>query len=399
MTDHGRLGGRLRRGALRARSGPWNADAAAIAAIVGLLVIVGLVMSFSASFVDAAQGGDPFGVFRRQAAWAAVGVVVFVVVAATDHRVWRPLAWVLLPLSMLGLALVLLPGVGLVEGGSSRWLAVGPVVVQPSEIAKLALLLWLAEVHARKREHGVDLHARPSHLLVPALPALGVVGGLVLLEPDLGTALLLALIVALVLWVEGVRLPTFAVLVGSGAALAAVAAIVAPYRFARILGWWRPEADPLGSGYQLLQSVYALATGGWFGVGLGQSRGKWNFIPNPETDFVFAIIGEELGLVGAAVVLFMFVALLAIGLRVTRGASDTFGRIVAFGVTGWIAGQAIVNVGAVTGLLPITGVTLPLVSVGGSSLVVTLAALALVVAVARDAAPDRVASDRTEAAA
>lgn len=395
----GRLARGLRRGAARARSGPWSADAAAITGIVALLVLLGLAMSFSASFVDAAQAGDPFGVFRRQAVWAGVGVAVFALVAASDHRVWRPLAWLLLPASVIGLVAVLIPGVGLVEGGASRWLAVGPVVVQPSEVAKLAVVLWLADVHTRKREHGLDLHARPSHLLVPALPTLAVVGGLVLVEPDLGTALLLALIVALVLWVEGIRLPTLAVVAAVGLSAAAVAAVVAPYRVARLAAWWEPEAAPLGSGYQLLQSVYALATGGWFGVGLGQSRGKWNFIPNPETDFVFAIIGEELGLVGAGAVLLLFSALLAVGLRVARGAPDTFGRIVAFGVTGWITGQAIVNVGGVTGLLPITGVTLPLVSVGGSSLVVTLTALALLVSIARSQAPEPQPAPDLEAAA
>jgi cell division protein FtsW len=383
----------------RARSGQWTGDALGLTAVVAVLVIIGLVMSFSASFVESAQGGDPFGVFRRQAAWATVGVVAFLFVSSTHPRTWRWLSWPLLLASIAGLVLVLVPGVGLTEGGSTRWLGVGPVIVQPSEIAKLAVLLWLADVHARKREHGMELDDRTSHLLVPALPLLAVVAALILAEPDLGTALIVSLIVLLVLWMDGIRLRFLVPLAAVGAVAAFAAAILEPYRFARVAGWLDPNQDPLGSGYQLLQSLYALGSGGWFGVGLGQSRGKWNFIPNPETDFIFAIIGEELGLVGASVVLLLFLALLVIGLRIARGTSDHFGRIVAFGVTGWIVGQAIVNIGAVTGLLPITGVTLPLVSVGGSSLVVTLVALALVVAIARASQAESHHDRRAEVAA
>jgi cell division protein FtsW len=354
-----------------------------LAVIVLVLVVVGLTMSFSASFVDAAEGGDPFGVFRRQLLWAVVGVPLFFLVAALDDRAWRRASWLLLAAALAGLVLVLVPGMGITQGGSTRWLGLGPLVVQPAEVAKLATLLWLADVYTRKREHGIDLDRRRSHLLVPALPLLGVLAVLVMLEPDLGTTLLLALIVTLVLWAEGLAIRTLAALGVVGGVLAAAAAVLEPYRFARISGWLNPGADPLETGYQLLQSLYALGSGGWFGLGLGSSRGKWNFVPNPESDFIFAIIGEELGLVGAAAVLALFAGLLVVGLRVARRVPDRFGRVVAVGVSGWIAGQALVNVGAVTGLLPITGVTLPLVSVGGSSLVSTLVALGILVATAR----------------
>lgn len=364
------------------RPGTWTPEATGIALVVAALLVLGLVMSFSASIVGAAEGGDPFGVFQRQLVWAAVGIPAFVAAALLPHRTWRALSWVLLLGGIAGLVAVLIPGVGVTQGGSTRWLAVGPFIVQPSELAKLATLLWLADVLARKRRlAGADLDVR--HLLVPAIPLLLLEAGLLLLEPDLGTALLIALIVVLVLVVEGLPAGTLAALLTGGAGLTAVAAVMAPYRFARITAWWEPEADPLGGGYQLLQSLYALGSGGWFGLGLGSSRGKWNFVPNPETDFIFAIIGEELGLVGAMLVLVLFAALLVIGLRVARRAPDRFGRTVAFAITGWIAGQALLNVGAVTGLVPITGVTLPLVSVGGSSLVSTLLALGILTTVAR----------------
>jgi cell division protein FtsW len=367
--------------------GEWTRDASLITVITAMLVVVGLVMSFSASFVDGAQSGNPFAVFVRQVMWGAVGVVAFAVVTRLDHRIWRRLSWPLIALALIGLVLVLVPGVGITRYGSTRWLGFPPLVVQPSEIAKLALLLWLADVLHRKRPADGSVQ-RLEHLMVPAIPALVAMAALVLLQPDLGTTILLALIVGSVLWVEGLPGKMVAGCAAAAVGAIAVLAAVAPYRVARVHGWLQPEADPLGTGYQLIQSRFALGSGGVFGVGLGSSRGKWNFIPNPETDFIFAILGEELGLVGAGLVLAMFAALLYVGLRVAYECEDPFGRTVAFGVTAWIVGQALINVGTVTGLLPITGVTLPLVSVGGSSLVTSLVALGILVSIARHPASD-----------
>jgi cell division protein FtsW len=367
--------------------GAWTGDASALTVVTALLLLIGLVMSFSASFVDAAEAGDPFGVFRRQLMWSVLGVVAFALTARTDHRVWRRLCWPLMALAVVGLVLVLVPGVGLTRFGSTRWLGFGPFVVQPSEIAKLAVLLWLADVLHRKRPADGSVH-RMEHLMIPAVPTLVLFAGLVLLQPDLGTTILLGLIVGAVLWVEGLPGRMVGGMVLAGVLAIGVLAAVAPYRVARVTGWLHPEADPLGTGYQLIQSQLALGSGGVFGLGLGSSRGKWNFIPNPETDFIFAIIGEELGLVGAIFVLALFAALLYLGLRVAYVAEEPFGRTVAFGVTAWVVGQALINVGTVTGLLPITGVTLPLVSVGGSSLVSTLIALGVLTSIARQPAPE-----------
>jgi cell division protein FtsW len=377
-----RAGERLERLRGRFEPGPWTADASAVTVITVLLLLTGLVMSFSASFVDAAEAGDPFGVFRRQIVWALLGIPAFVLAASVHHGRWRRLAWPLLGLAIAGLVLVLVPGIGVTRFGSTRWLGFGPLVIQPSEIAKLAALLWVADVLERKRPKDGSLHD-PSHLAVPAVPLLAILAVLVLLQPDLGTTILLGLIIGAVLWVEG--LPARYVGVGVVAAVAAIGAlaVIAPYRLARITGWLDPESDPLGSGYQLLQALFAMGEGGVFGLGLGASRAKWNHVPNPETDFIFAIIGEELGLAGAAGVLALFAALLYFGLRVAYAAEDGFGRTVAFAVTAWVVGQALINVGTVTGLLPITGVTLPLVSVGGSSLVSTLVALGILVSIAR----------------
>jgi len=369
---------------LRARWAPgaWNGTATALTVVTLLLLLFGLVMSFSASFVDAAQSGDAFAVFRRQLLWASIGLPVFILVANLDHRLWRQLAWPLLAIAVGGLVLLLIPGVGETRYGSTRWLGIGSLSIQPSELAKLAVLLWVADVLERKRPRDGQLHTT-EHLLIPALPLFGLVGALVLAQPDLGTTILLAMIVGAVLWVEGLPARYVAAAFVLGGALVALLAFLAPYRVARIRGWLWPEQFPLDEGFQLLQSLYALGSGGVFGLGLGSSRGKWNFIPNPETDFIFAVIGEELGLVGALLVIALFSALLYLGLKAAYAADDDFGRTVALAITAWLVGQALINVGTVTGLLPITGVTLPLLSVGGSSLVSTLAALGILVSITR----------------
>ena len=385
-------GGLVHRVRSRVRpSGPWSRDAISLVVLVGLLLLVGLVMTLSASFVADAESGDAFATFTNQLVYAVVGLAGFGVAARFHHDLWRPLSWPMLGVALVALVMVIIPGVGYTQFGSTRWIAVGPYIVQPSELAKLASLLWLADVVARKREQraarlgvAVDKVTLPTnHLLVPAVPLLGVEALLVMLEPDLGTTLLLTLIVFLVLWFEGISMRLVLTLGGVTIAASLVAIRLAEYRMARITGWLDPEADPLGSGWQLLQSLYALGNGGWFGTGLGASRGKWEYIPNPETDFIFAIIGEELGLVGALFVVTLFSLILLLGLRIAAGAKDHFGRTVAAGVTAWLVGQAFLNIGTVTGLLPITGVTLPLVSVGGSSLVSTLVAFGILCSIAR----------------
>lgn len=365
------------------RSGPWTTDALALLVLVTVLTGFGLVMALSASFATDAVGGGAFTTFTDQATFAAIGLVLYGVAAGVDHRVWRWLSWPMLVVAVVGLVMVVLPGVGLERNGATRWIAVGPYEVQPTELAKLATALWLADVTARKRELWPSGPLPTKHLLVPALPLFGVLAVLVMLEPDLGTTLLLALIVFLGLWFEGVPLRILVGLGGVTLVATVVAISTAGYRLARIRGWLDPEGDPAVAGYQLLQSLYALGSGGVLGTGLGESRGKWAFIPNPETDFIFAIIGEELGLLGALLVLGLFTGLLVVGIRVARTTTDRFGRVVAGVLTAWLVGQAFLNIGTVTGLLPITGVTLPLVSVGGSSLVSTLVALGILTSIAR----------------
>ena len=345
------------------------------------LTVTGLVMVLSASSVSAyARYGSSFLFFWRQLAYAAVGAVALLCTARMRYRTWQRLAAPLLAATAILLALVLHPGAGRVAGGSARWLALGPVTVQPSELAKLAVVVFAAAVLARKW----GLLGDPTHLVVPLVPVVGVVCAMVYVQPDLGPTVILVGSVFLLLFTAGVRLRY---LVVSGGLLSALALLtMQPYQRARLVAFLDPWADARNTGYQLIQSLIALASGGWFGVGLGASRQKWMYVPNAHTDFIFSILGEELGLVGAFLVLAAFGALLYGGVRVALRAPDTFGRLLAAGIVSWLGLQIVVNLGAVTGLLPITGVPLPLLSYGGSSLVVTLAAVGTLVSIARASA-------------
>jgi cell division protein FtsW len=363
-----------------------------LAATVAVLSVLGLVMTFSASFVQSTlDTGDAFALFTRQLQWSALGVPVMVAAAAVDHRTWRRIALPLLLLS-LGLAvLVLVPGVGVMVNGARRWLDFGPARFQPSELLKLTVPLYLAHALTRRwpQLRAGDLHA----LLLPALPVMLAAAGLVLAGPDLETAVLIVVVGGIALYVAG--LPTRIVVAGAGATFVAalVAIATSDFRRGRIAAWLDPLSDPTNYGYQTLQGYLALGSGGWFGVGLGQGRGKWLYIPNAHTDFIFAIIGEELGLVGALFVLSLFAALAVAGIRTARRAPDPFGRLLAAAITGWLLLQAAINMGSVVGLLPVTGVTLPLVSFGGSSLVITMLALGMLMSIARAGTPSGAAAD------
>ena len=345
------------------------------------LVLLGVVMILSASSVYSfASYGSSFWFFKKQLLWAVLGLAAFFVLSRVDYRRLRPFGYVALPAVALLLGAVLVPGLGISAGGSSRWLPLGPLAFQPSEVAKFVLVLFAAAVFSGKEE---AMFSRVSHVLIPMVPALGLLAGLVMMQPDLGTTLLLAVIAAGLLFVAGARLRHLIPLSLLGAALAVVAGVLEPYRRDRILAFMDPWKDPLGNGYQVIQSLIALGSGRWFGVGLGASRQKWSYIPNAHTDFIFSILGEEMGLLGTLAVLGLFSFLAYLGLRIARNAPDRFGMLVASGITIWISVQVLVNIGAATATLPITGVPLPLVSFGGTSLVVSLAAMGTLVSIAR----------------
>jgi cell division protein FtsW len=338
-------------------------------------------MILSASSVSSfATYGSSFMFFKRQLIWAALGVGFFVLFAQVDYRRLRGVSY-LLVLAVMGLLVaVLVPGLGTVAGGSSRWLALGPLSFQPSEVAKLALILFAADVFSRKEEKKLQ---ELSHTMLPLVPVLGGLTLLVIMQPDMGTTLVLGCIGLGILFVAGSPLRYVFPLGGAGLLLAIAAAFSEDYRRARVLAFLDPWADPLNTGYQTIQSLMAMGSGGWFGLGLGASRQKWSYIPNAHTDFIYAILGEEMGLLGTLSVLGMFAFLAYLGIRIARSAPDRFGTLVATGITVWIAFQALVNIGAVTAALPVTGVPLPLVSFGGSSLVVSLIAMGILTNIAR----------------
>ncbi len=348
---------------------------------ISALLVVGIVMILSASSVQSfANYGSSFVFFKKQLVSVALGLAAFFVAYRIDYRRLKGFGYLLLPAVALLLFLVLLPGVGVTVGGSQRWIRLGFTDFQPSELAKFALILFAADVFARKEE---STFLEFSHTAIPMLPAIGILAGLIMMQPDLGTTMLLAFIAIGMLFVAGAPLRHIIPIGFSGAGLAIMAGLAAPYRRERIMAFMDPWKDPLESGYHAIQSMIALGSGGFLGVGLGASRQKWSYIPNAHTDFIYAIIGEELGLLGTFGVLGLFLFLAFMGIRTAVKAPDRFGMLIASGITIWISLQALVNMGAVTSSLPITGVPLPLVSFGGTSLVISLAAMGVLLNIAK----------------
>lgn len=368
--------------AMLAPSGEVTQEFLLLAATGAVLLVLGLLMTFSASFVQStADTGDPFGIFARQLLWCAIGLLPLLVTTLTDYRTWRPLSGLLLVVTLVALVVVLVPGIGVQVSGARRWIDLGAFRFQPTELAKLSVPLFLSALLARRwsRLRGGDLHA----LLMPAMPMLALLAVLVMGEPDLETAALIVAIGGVVLFAAGLPGRLIAWAVACLGAFGAVAIASTPFRRARLAAWFDPMSYADTYGYQTVQGFIALGSGGLLGVGLGQSRGKWLYVPNAHTDFIYAIIGEELGLAGAMFVLLLFALLAVGGLRTARLAPDPFGRLLAAGITGWLLLQAFINIGSVVGLLPVTGVTLPLVSFGGSSLVFTMAGYGLLLSIAR----------------
>ena len=355
---------------------------ALLVVVVALMCLLGLMMVLSASSVEALKDyGGAWVFFERQLIWLVIGAVALVAVARTDYHRWRRLARPSVLVSVGLLLLVLVPGVGLQVSGSTRWLGFGAIRIQPSEMAKLALLLFSADLLARRADRVYERGA----IVRPLLVVTGVFAALVLLEPDMGTALILMMIALTIVFIGGLPLLKMAGLLIGTAAGGLIVGFAESYRRDRLFSFLDPWKDASNTGYQVAQSLVALGSGKVTGVGLGASRAKWGFLPNAHTDFIFAIIGEELGLLGTVLVVGLFVAFVVLGVQAALRAPDRFGTLLAAGVTGWVGGQALVNMGAVTGRLPVTGVPLPFVSFGGSSLVVTMAAVGLLVSVARSA--------------
>lgn len=349
--------------------------------LIALVVTFGLVMTLSASSVYALDStGSAYTVFVRQSLWVVAGILAMVGCAAIPYQKWTRWVPVILVIVFALLVMVKVPGLGISVNGARRWVGWGPIRLQASEFAKFGFLLAGAALLAKKRRLLHD----PIHAIVPVVfPLWMAVAFLVMLEPDLGTTLVITSICFFLLFVAGVRVRFMAALGGIGAVAVTVLAYAEPYRRARMLSFIDPFADAQGGGYQVVQGMIAMGSGGTSGLGLGASRQKWMFLPNAHTDFIFAVVGEELGMVGSLVLLLLLFLLIAYCARAARRAPDLFGTLVASGVACWLAVQTLLNIGAVTSVLPITGVPLPLVSVGGSNILVLLASLGIVLNIAR----------------
>ncbi len=346
--------------------------------LVATLVIVGLGAVMSASSVVAfRETGDKLFYFKRQVIWTAAGVVALLVASRVPYQVYRRLAFPIYAVSLAGLVAVL--AIGVSRNGATRWIEVGGLTVQPSEFSKFATVVFLAAVVAKKEKW---IHEFP-HFVWPVVLSLGTVAALVMAEPDLGTTLLIGASAFAILVAS--RTP-LRFIFGSGLVAGAIAfalAFSADYRWRRVTAFLDPLADPLDSGLQAVQARVALGTGGWFGVGLGASRARWSFLPNAHTDFIFAIIGEEAGFAGSAVIVLLFVAFAVVGTVIALRTKDRFGRLLAVGLVTWISVQALVNIGGVIAVLPITGVPLPFISSGGTAMVTNLAVVGVLVNIAR----------------
>lgn len=358
-------------------------EGGAVLLITTMLVSVGMVMVYSASAVMAqAQGLAPHHFLLRQMSGALAGFVALIVAAQLDYRRLRALAWPILGATVLLLLLVVMPGTEAIaprSNGARRWLLLGPVGVQPSELAKLAIIIWTAHLAVKKQDRLRSL----SQGLAPFLLVWGLVAGLVLLQPDLSTATLIVLLAVLVAYAGGAR-PAHFIALGVAALPFLWSQVTrVAYRAERITAFMDPAADVSGLGYQLNQSLIALGSGGLFGMGFGRGQQKFGFLPEPHNDFILAMIGEEWGFVGVAILTVLFVAFALVGYRVARGAADLFGSLLALGVTNLVVLQAFMHMAVNLALVPPTGLTLPFISYGRSSLIVSLAAAGILMSVAR----------------
>lgn len=348
--------------------------------IVGVIVVFGLVMLSSASVVIGhEQHGDAAYFIKRQIMSVLIGILIFSVTYRIGYQTWRRFAFPLLILSIASLVAVFIPGLGLKIHGAQRWISKGPLFFQPAEFVKLAFLLYLA---SWLEQRGKKISDR-AYALWPFLAILGVITLLVVLQPDVGTMMIIVLIALSSYFVAGAPWRDMALIGTLGVGAFFLLVKMAPYRAARFLVFLNPQLDPQGRGYHINQALLAIGSGGVFGVGLGHSVQKFNYLPEVAGDSIFAIIAEELGFIVVLGLLALFCVFILRGFRIARDAPDMFGRILAAGITTWFGFQAIINIGALSGVLPLTGIPLPFVSYGGSALMTSFAAVGILANISR----------------
>ncbi|MCU6709469.1 stage V sporulation protein E [Paenibacillus sp. J5C_2022] len=360
----------------KARSAPdiW------LLAAIGIILSIGIVMVYSASAVLAFhEYGDRFYYVKRQLLFAGLGVGALLFTMNVHYSNWKKWAPAALIVCFGLLVIVLIPGIGVVRGGARSWLGISSFGIQPSEFMKLAMILFLSKWLSDKQ--GTITQFTTG--LLPPLGILGLAFGLIMLQPDLGTGAVMVGASLLLIFTAGARLAHLGALAGAGVLGMVGLILAAPYRLKRITSFLDPWSDPLGGGYQIIQSLFAIGPGGLVGLGLGMSRQKFSYLPEPQTDFIFSILAEELGFIGGAFLILLFLVVIWRGIRAAIAAPDTFGSLLAVGITGIIGVQVLINIGVVIGMMPVTGITLPLVSHGGSSLTLLLTALGILLNISR----------------
>ncbi|MCL5289579.1 MAG: stage V sporulation protein E [Bacillota bacterium] len=349
-----------------------------------LLLSIGLIMVFSSSeYATMVRYGDSFYFFKRQLLWALLGLTAMFFMMNFDYfRLKRWIGLIVLTGFIL-LVAVLIPGIGVVVNGARRWIDIGFMVFSPAELVKLCLIMFVAFGLSKKGEKISSF----KEGLLPYLVFMALAAGLILLQPDLGTAIVLSGTIFIMFFAAGARISHLGGLAGMGLMAVALAIYFEPYRMKRFLAFLDPEADPQGTGYHIIQSLYALGSGGLFGVGLGQSKQKFLYLPENHTDFIFAITGEELGFIGASLVVLLFIMFVWRGLKIAVTSPDPFASLLAAGITSGISLQALINMGVVTGSMPVTGVPLPFISYGGTSLLFTLIGIGIVLNISKYTTP------------
>lgn len=349
--------------------------------IIFVLIGIGLMMIASAGVSYAnVRFGDEYYFFKQQLLGLGVGLVLLFLTEHIHYATWKKLVIPIFLCALVFLILVFIPGIGTTVYGAARWIELGPISFQPSEVMKLAIVLYLAAWLSRKGETKTrDFYEG----FVPFLFIVALVGFLILKQPDTGTLGLIFLVSLSIFYASGANLRHIVGLIVGGFGLLALLIKIAPYRLQRFLVFLNPDHDPLGAGYQVTQALIAIGSGGIFGVGLGQSRQKFNYLPEPVTDSIFAVLSEETGLLGGTIVLFLFLGFAWRGLYIAKKAPDDFGRLLAVGIVAWVVLQAFINMAAISGLIPLTGIPLPFISFGGTSLAVLMAALGILLNISR----------------
>ena len=346
-----------------------------------IIAVFGVIMIYSASFVWAEyKFNDPYKFVKMQSVFLFVGIILMIVLSKIDYHIYYRYSNLILFICAILLILVLIPGIGTVRNGSRSWFGIGSLGIQPSEFAKIGLIIYVAKYLTNNNR----IMKSVIHGVFPILGVIGIFFILIMLEPDFGTAMVITITLVVLIFISGVKI-SFFVKVGLAGLIGIVGIIIAaPYRIKRIVSFINPWSDPLGSGYQIIQSLYAIGPGGLLGQGFLKSRQKYFYLPEPQTDFIFSIISEELGFLGVLIVSSIFIIIFYRGISISLNCSDLFGKYLSFGLIFGLIIQSILNLMVVVGLIPVTGVTLPFLSYGGSSLLVSLASIGILLNISRN---------------